>query len=116
MRSSIICFFIFLLVCFKTEAYAQNNSKQDTSTHSTSKVIEKHPSVAVKFSHTNHFSYFNNAIDIIPSNLYLKTIGFFCIKELEIEKALRMPLRFRLGSVAYTDRMESKNELRPAAK
>jgi hypothetical protein len=61
-------------------------------------------------------SYSCKLIDVIPANQYLKTIGFFCIKELEIEKALKMPVRFRLGSVAYTDKMESKNTFRPVAK
>ena len=45
---------------------------------------------------------------IIPANYYTTTIGFFCKKELQMDKAIKFPVRFRLGSVAYTDQMEGK--------
>ena len=45
---------------------------------------------------------------IKASNYYTSSLGFFCRKELELEKTLRLPVKFRLGSVAYTDMMEGK--------
>lgn len=45
---------------------------------------------------------------IISSNFYTQTLGFFCKKELQLEKAIKLPLKFRLGSVQQCDWMEGK--------
>ncbi|HEX8460965.1 MAG TPA: hypothetical protein VF623_06030, partial [Segetibacter sp.] len=51
----------------------------------------------------------NKTIETISTSLYYtNTLGFFCKKELQLEKALKFPVKFRLGSVAYTDQMEGK--------
>ena len=34
--------------------------------------------------------------------------GFFCRRELELEKTIRLPLRFRQGSLEYCNRLEGK--------
>lgn len=41
---------------------------------------------------------------------YTEQLGFFCKKELEVEKKLAIPLRFRLGSLAYVDYLEQKRK------
>jgi hypothetical protein len=38
----------------------------------------------------------------------LCTMGFFCRKELELERSTHLPLRFRLGSLAEVNRLEGK--------
>jgi hypothetical protein len=45
---------------------------------------------------------------IINSNFYTQSFGFFCKKELQIEKVIKFPLKFRLGSVQQCDWMEGK--------
>src|SRR5688572_11087521 len=39
------------------------------------------------------------SIKIISQNYYTQHFGFFCKKELALEKATKIPLRFRLGSL-----------------
>jgi hypothetical protein len=38
----------------------------------------------------------------------VEDLAFFCRLEVKIEKKLRMPFKFRLGEVQYTERMEGK--------
>lgn len=48
----------------------------------------------------------------LSPSYYTNTIGFFCRKELQVEKAVKLPLRFRLGSLEYLDRLEGKGRYR----
>lgn len=47
-------------------------------------------------------------LSVISSNYYTNNFGFFCKKELLFEKATKIPLRFRLGSLQYNDYLEQK--------
>lgn len=51
---------------------------------------------------------FPHAHSTIPPNLYTSNFGFFCKQELQIEKATRIPFRFRLGSLAACNAIEGK--------
>jgi hypothetical protein len=44
----------------------------------------------------------------ISADYYTRNFGFFCKKELQFEKATKIPLRFRLGSLQYNDYLEQK--------
>lgn len=58
----------------------------------------------------NSYSKLSNNIPNsgIPANFYSCNIGFFCKEEIKLEKAVKMPVKFRLGSVQYVDWMEGK--------
>jgi len=45
---------------------------------------------------------------IISPNYYSQNFGFFCKKELQIEKVTKLPIKIRLGSVQQCDWMEGK--------
>ncbi|MGB5005545.1 MAG: hypothetical protein WBO39_01305 [Ferruginibacter sp.] len=45
---------------------------------------------------------------MISADHYPQHFGFFCKKELQFEKASKIPLRFRLGSLQYNDYLEQK--------
>jgi hypothetical protein len=44
----------------------------------------------------------------LPQNFYNQHLGYFCKKEVQIQKAVALPLFFRLGSKEYVDWMERK--------
>lgn len=49
-----------------------------------------------------------NLFLVVPENVYVQRLSFFCRKEWQFERATSIPLRFRLGSLAYTDYLERK--------
>jgi hypothetical protein len=51
-----------------------------------------------------------NVKQIVPADFYTCHIGFFCKKELVIEKATKIPLRFRLGSLQQCNYYEGKKQ------
>src|SRR5262245_35199407 len=44
----------------------------------------------------------------VPGNFYSKNIGFFCRQEIRLDNAIKIPFRFRLGSVNDCDWLEGK--------
>jgi hypothetical protein len=89
-----ICFFVNLLLILCLSASAQRTDS------SAIKGVKLYDSI-------------KNLPSRLPPNFYSLNLGFFCRKDLQVENAIKVPLHFRLGSVAYCDALEGKNNSHP---
>jgi hypothetical protein len=48
------------------------------------------------------------SITNIAPNFYCSNLAFFCKQEIKLEKAIKIPFKFRLGSVQMVDYLERK--------
>ena len=47
--------------------------------------------------------------NVVAGNFYANQLPFFCNKELQVQKAVGISLKFRLSTVAYCDKLEGKS-------
>ena len=103
-------FLVFLLLMFSAKGFSQRNSlsiwnMNSDSTHihnktsrfifSSSKLLVKNPKNFVLGG-------------ICSPETYKMGLGFFCKKELEFDRITPLPMRFRLGSLEYVNKLEGK--------
>lgn len=56
----------------------------------------------------NTFNIMENKQQQVPAAYAYKDLAFFCKIEVQLEKAVKLPVKFRLGSVDYVDYLEGK--------
>ena len=94
-----ICYLFLMLIFNNLCVFAQEKKSYAplmTAKDSTIKVEQ-----AIRFS-----SVFLK--EPIRSDFYHHRLGFFCRQEWKVEKITGIPIRFRLGSLEYVNRLEGK--------
>ena len=105
------CGLVLLLLITGLLASAQNITLTAVNTTFLLKNRLNKPGSFIYFTPpTSVVSNLGNVKQIIPSDFYTCNIGFFCKKELLIEKATKIPLRFRLGSLQQCNYYEGKKQ------
>lgn len=115
-------FIVVFLLMFSGELYAQQDMGLEISTNGFKSINNKMIlSFTPKFSkakfikdpeHTNAPEFI--LLNLVPASFSSSQFGFFCQKELQLEKVIAIPVRFRLGSLEYVNWMEQKpNALKP---
>ena len=116
-------FVVVLILFFNGEIFSQkkvqNISFQENNNPLISRIIVT--KVGPDFLQKKPFVFFEKNIknqpnsSILPGRYYYNCLGFFCRKEIQIEKVTTLPFRFRLGSLAYVNYLEQKpNSFKPS--
>lgn len=122
MRERRFYLFVALIFLVNGEIFAQDKNVENLAKSGLEKAIEKgfakvRKEGVIDLLRVSSISNEGNALMDGKAVFLLRPNipqSFFCKKEWQFEKATSVPLRVRLGSLAYTDYLEGKpNALKP---
>jgi hypothetical protein len=116
MSQRLYSFLVVFLLIFSGEIFGQQNLTGFSVPKPSYSIFYKKIGAAKPTTFINTSSIYNSNVptpkfillNIIPASYYSSQLGFFCKKELQLDKVVAVPLRFRLGSLAYVNYLEQK--------
>jgi len=117
MAQRFCCFLVVFLLMFFQGVFAQRKAGIRQPLFSVESISYQKPVPAFqpKFSIPGHISNDDRIsisryrlLNLPTASYYPNSLGFFCKRELQLDKITRVPLRFRLGSMEYVNWMEGK--------
>lgn len=109
-------FLVVLMLMFSVNIFAQQKTTENRAiaelTSIDSSLILSNP--AANFLMSDPFIGKVRLQNLPAASFYSNNLGFFCKKELQLDKITKIPLRFRLGSLEYVNWMDGKpNAMKP---
>ena len=104
-------FLFFCMIFVGAFTYGQDFTIQSVAKTGHKPLVSKYllsPSAPAAILHKQSFPVASMPYPVINPAFYTQNFGFFCKKELQLEKVTKLPLRFRLGSVQQCDWLEGK--------
>jgi hypothetical protein len=92
-----IYLFLLLLSCVSEPLLSQTSGVN----------VLKQKTIGIKVDSAKRFR------SLLPDNFATCQYGFFCKQELKLEKEIKLPIKFRLGSIEYTNWLEGKSRHKP---
>jgi len=112
-------FLVVLVLIFPAKIFSQQQSPRiaQKSPH-TLNFLEDFKEKKLQTNYVGLYAFINkasvlalansNTIQIIRPGFCISNLPFFCKQEFQFEKNTSVPLRFRLGSLEYVDKLEGK--------
>ena len=123
MPQRCFCFVVVLIVLFNKEIFSQQTSAHKRITINYFKYsglefnniyLPKRAKDSYIVSEEKAADRFSFCRPVLSQSFYSDRLGFFCKKELQIEKITSVPFRLRLGSLEYVNYLEQKpHSLKP---
>ena len=104
MRERLYCFLVVLLLMFQGNVFSQEKDSLIALPSFTNPVFDKKEGIRLNKEGIR--------LNRVSPDFYVSHLGFFCRKELQIEKTTSIPFLFRLGSSEYTNYLEQKPNAR----